>query len=639
MANRYWVGGTGTWDGTAGSKWAATSGGTTYTNIPVGGVSGDVVRFDNNSGTSAAGTVITIDNAATCLSFVVLSTFTGQIKFPANTAITVYNSVTLSDSYTTDGVPYIKLTAATSRTITTGGTIDSGSEARSFTFEITNGGSSVSTASSGVTVYVRSIIFSNSSGNNTFSFGTPSVGYVIYGDLIFNNLVTSITGTTTKTFAGTVAGGNSIQKISSPLTLNFPVTFSGTSTYQLQSNLAIGDGVSLRTITHTSGTIDLQSYTLSHYGNYTSGGSTSTRGIAGTGVYNMTRSGLATYWDCANATGFTRSGTASVQFTASTSTLTVLHGTTTGAEANAMSFFFGSSPTVVLNGTNPSWIADLGVLSGFSGTISGTLGRTIYGGFFGGSTTTQSPNPFGALTFASTSATARNINITSSSYALTFNGVGGSWQLSGTSNAPTVTLTNGTFSTNGNSLTVTTFDFTTTGTRTLNINTTLTISSTGIFKGISTGTTLNNTGTISGSGYTVDVPNLNIGNVTTTGSITIGASASPSYTINNLTAPSGGGGTITLYAGSTLNIAGNLSIDGASGSTNTLQSSTSGTQATISKSSGTIITNNLNIVDSYATGGAVWRAPTNYGNINSGNNTNWIFTPIGGGGGNFLMFF
>jgi hypothetical protein len=635
MANRYWVGGTGTWDGTAGSKWASTSGGTTYTNIPVGGVSGDVVRFDNNSGTSAAGTVITIDNAATCLQFIVVSTFTGTIKFPANTAITVWNSVVLSDSYTTEGVPYIKLNATTSRTIQTGGTIDSGSEGRSFTFEITNGGSSV-TISGGVSFYVRSIIFSNSSGNNTFSFGVPSTSFVIYGDLIFNNLVTSLVGTTTKTFAGTVA---SIQKISSPLTLDFPITFSGTSTYQLQSNLTISNGVSLRTITHTSGTIDLQSYTLSHYGNYTSGGSTSTRSIAGTGVYNITRSGLATYWDCANATGFTRSGTVSVQFTASTSTLTVLHGTTGGAEANAMSFFFGSSPTVVLATTNK--IADLGVLPSSSVNISGTTtARTIYGGFFGGSTTTQSSNPFGPLTFASTSATARNINITSSSHELIFDGVGGSWQLSGTSSAPKVTLTNGTFSTNGNSLTVTTFDFTTTGTRTLNINTTLTINFGGIFKGISTGTTLNNTGTISGSAYTVDVPNLNIGNVATTTSITIGTSApSGGYTINNLTAPSGGGGTITLYAGSTLNIAGNLSIDGASGSTNTLQSSTSGTQATISKSSGTIITNNLNIVDSYATGGAVWRAPTNYGNINSGNNTNWIFTPIGGGGGNFLMFF
>jgi hypothetical protein len=27
MANRYWVGGTATWDATAGTKWATTSGG------------------------------------------------------------------------------------------------------------------------------------------------------------------------------------------------------------------------------------------------------------------------------------------------------------------------------------------------------------------------------------------------------------------------------------------------------------------------------------------------------------------------------------------------------------------------------------------------------------------------------------
>jgi hypothetical protein len=556
--------------------------------------------------------------------------FTGTLAFGSNSISAATSSAattfTGDTTYSVSGTPLIKLTntGSTTKTISAGNV----SEAQSISFEITAG-----TGNVGITGNIRSLVFSG--GTSTL---TGTSAFTLYGDLTFISGITIAVGISVRTFAGS---GTQKITVPSPLNLNFPITFSGTGTYQLQGNVAVGTSSS-RTITHTSGTLDLQSYTLDHFGIYTSSSSVSSRGFTGTGVYNITRTGTATYWDCAVATGFTRSGTASVQFTGvntSANTLTVLHGTTTGAEANAMSFFFGSAPTVVLASGN--WIADLGVLPSSSITLSGgATGRTIYGGFFGGSTTTQSSNPFGALTFASTSATARNINITSSSYALTFTGVGGSWQLSGTSNAPTVTLTNGTFSTNGNSLTVTTFDFTTTGTRTLNINTTLTISSGGIFKGISTGTTLTNTGTISGSGYTVDVPNLNIGNVTTTGSITIGASAS-SYTINNLTAPSGGGGTIILYAGSTLNIAGNLSIDGASGSTNTLQSSVFGTRANISKSSGTIITNNLNIVDSNATGGAVWKAPTNYGNIDGGNNLVWdfsIYNPSGSTG-NFLMFF
>jgi hypothetical protein len=547
----------------------------------------------------------------------------GNYKNTLTTTTTVVSMATTT-GFTYTGTPTFNITGNTTGITTT--VSFTGTETNSLNINV----------SSGVGTVALTGTFKNI--NLTGFTGTLSnTARTIYGNLIIPSGATLTAGANATTFAAT---SGTQQITSAGVNLDFPITFSGTITYQLQDDLAVGTSTS-RTITHTSGTIDLQSYTLTHFGTYTSSSSVSNRGFTGTGVYNITRTGTATYWDCAVATGFTRSGSPSVQFTGvntSASTLTVLHGTTAGgAEATAMSFFFGSAPIVVLANTN--WIADLGVLPSSSISLSGgATPRTIYGGFFGGSTTTQSSNPFGALTFASTSATARNINIFSS-YALTFNGVGGSWQLSGTSSAPTVTLTNGSFSTNGNSLGVATFDFTTTGTRTLNINTTLTISSSGIFKGISTGTTLNNTGTISGSGYTVDVPNLNIGNVITTGYISIGASAS-SYTINNLTAPSGGGGFVYIYAGSTLNIAGNLSIDGASGNTNTLQSSFPGTRATISKSSGTIITNNLNIVDSNATGGATWRAPTNYGNIDGGNNLGWNFSAISaGGGGNFLMFF
>ena len=48
MANRYWVGGTATWDGTAGSKWATTSGGAGGAAVPT---SADDVFFDSGSGT------------------------------------------------------------------------------------------------------------------------------------------------------------------------------------------------------------------------------------------------------------------------------------------------------------------------------------------------------------------------------------------------------------------------------------------------------------------------------------------------------------------------------------------------------------------------------------------------------------
>jgi len=620
MANRYWVGGTDSWDGTAGSKWSLTSGGSGGQAVPT---SSDTVFFNANSGANT----VTIGSGAVC-STLTMTGFTGTLAFGTNF---ISASVTSAAVYTGDttfnvtGTPLIKLTAnsASGRSIVAGNV----SEAQSISFEITAGTANISPSGN-----IRSLVFSG--GTSTL---TSVGGFTIYGDLTIISGMSVSSSSNAKTFAG-----SGTQKITSPINLDFPIIFSGTGTYQLQGNVAVGTSTS-KTITHTSGTIDLQSYTLTHFGIYTSSSSVISRGFTGSGVYNITRTGNATYWDCSTATGFTRSGTASVQFTGtntSASTLTVLHGTTAGTEDNAMSFFFGSAPTVVLANTN--WILDLGVLPSSSITLSGgATGRTIYGGFFGGTTATSSANPFGVLTFASTKATARNINVSSSNaYNFTFDGIGGSWQLSAavSNGSRTYTLTKGTFSTNGFDLTVGTFNFNNSNTKTLTINSTLTISS--LFIGSATGTTLNNTGTISGSNYTVEVPSLNIGNVTTTNYITIGQSTLTSYIINNLSVSSGGGNFIIIYANSTLTIVGNLSIDGASGSPNTLKSNILGIQATISKSSGTIITNNLNIVDSNATGGAVWRAPTNYGNIDGGNNTGWVFTAISAGGGNnFLMFF
>jgi len=71
MANRYWVGGTATWDNTAGTKWATTSGGTGGASAPT---TADDVFFNGSSGT---GTVTTGTGQA-CLS-VNFTGFTGTI--------------------------------------------------------------------------------------------------------------------------------------------------------------------------------------------------------------------------------------------------------------------------------------------------------------------------------------------------------------------------------------------------------------------------------------------------------------------------------------------------------------------------------------------------------------------------------
>jgi hypothetical protein len=85
MANRFWVGGTANWDGTAGTKWATSSGGAGGASVPT---SADDVFFTNlSTGTCTISTGNTGAKSINCTGF------TGTIAGSA--AITVSGSVTL----------------------------------------------------------------------------------------------------------------------------------------------------------------------------------------------------------------------------------------------------------------------------------------------------------------------------------------------------------------------------------------------------------------------------------------------------------------------------------------------------------------------------------------------------------------
>jgi hypothetical protein len=77
----------------------------------------------------------------------------------------------------------------------------------------------------------------------------------------------------------------------------------------------------------------------------------------------------------------------------------------------------------------------------------------------------------------------------------------------------------------------------------------------------------------------------------------------------------------------------NFNLRGADGALVTLTSGVTGTQYTLSKSSGTVTSNYLSLQDSVATGGAVWYAGGN--SIDAGNNTGWVF---GGNSGAMAVF-
>ena len=82
-------------------------------------------------------------------------------------------------------------------------------------------------------------------------------------------------------------------------------------------------------------------------------------------------------------------------------------------------------------------------------------------------------------------------------------------------------------------------------------------------------------------------------------------------------------GTVKLKSGVTSTVG---SFVASSSSVKYLQSTTPGSQATISQASGTITVSDLTIQDSNAAGGASWTAYADYENVDAGNNDGWNFS-------------
>lgn len=92
--------------------------------------------------------------------------------------------------------------------------------------------------------------------------------------------------------------------------------------------------------------------------------------------------------------------------------------------------------------------------------------------------------------------------------------------------------------------------------------------------------------------------------------------------------------TFNFTAGTTQTLA-SFGLNGTSGSPVTIQSTSAGSQATLSKASGTVSANWLTVKDINATGGATWNAANS---IDYGNNSGWNITSPPSSGA-FMQFF
>ena len=477
--------------------------------------------------------------------------------------------------------------------------------------------------------------------SNTMTLATSTNIPVVYGNWI-NGTGITISGSQQISFFGrtaqtiTSAGRSFTQSIF----INSP-----SGTVQLQDAFTSG---STSGLTLTNGILDLQSYTLS-IGSLSSSNS-NTRTIAfGTG--QITCTGTGTAWSTSTVTGLTTTGTQVVNVTSVGSTaITVTPGAL--SQANSISFNFTGGTYALTFLSNPGHTARNVDFTGYAGTLGSTSNAVIYGNFKLSSGITLSSS-FLEMRFGATSGTQQiTTNAKTIDFPLTFNGVGGTFQLQDSltmGSTRTATLTNGTLDLNGKTLTVGTAFTTATGTKNLTFN----------------GGTL-----VCPDPNTTSFNNAAPTNFTTTagtGTGTISMTAATAKTFVgggstfNCTLNQGGAGTLTIEGSNTFsNITNTYKSTGATsilftaGTTSTFADwnasgestrlltigSVTAASHTLSKSSGTVSSDFLSISRSTATGGAGWYAGAN--STDGGNNSGWIFTAPpapSAGNGNFLVFF
>jgi hypothetical protein len=331
MANRYWVGGTATWDATALLKWSTTSGGIGGSAVPT---SADTVFFDANSGANT----VTIGAGTAICSTLTMTGFTGTLAFGSNSidlagtgTITVYTGAT---TFSVTGTPLMLVTGntASSRSIVTGAT----TEANSISFDISAGNGFISIL---VGNNLKNLIFS---GTFTGTLGNSS--RTIYGNLTLKSGMSLTAGTGTQTFAAT-SGTQTIT--SAALTLDFPININApAATVQLVDALIMG---SARQLTLVNGTFNSNAKNVT----------------CGTFGYNFANTKTLTL---TNSTVTIQGGSSTLGFVGSTTGTTY---SSTGAE-----IIFTTSGTALLSGIGSTNTDLIATMSGTGQLIIGTASQS-----------------------------------------------------------------------------------------------------------------------------------------------------------------------------------------------------------------------------------------------------------------------
>ena len=521
------------------------------------------------------------------------------------------------------------------------------------------------------------------SNTRTFTFGTTGTGWSNAPNLTFTTGASVATITTLGSFNKLNFGTTSFNP--GAITVNVAsLTLSSTGTYTTLTVIAgatgtvprVADGTILSngktilafTLNHTNtagtttlgadlslvatGTTTLTAGTLALGGNFLTTGifsstGTGTRVIAfgaGNIVLAHTSAGQ-TVLNMATATGFTWTGTGG--FTATMNNTRIFtFGTTGGTTSNAPNLTLSSGASIATL-TTGSWFNTLNF-----GTTSFILGTTALNLNALTLSTSGSVTSYNLLT-ATMVGTGTMTTGTRGIAALTINHTGTTTLAANLLILGALTLTQGTLS-GGISYNIQTSTFASTGTATRSITSSAPAAAfnvmgsgaTAFSNASAAGITIvgfliqmnsDSAKTFAGGGgsystlvqsYTAAAP----GVLTISGNNSF---ANLKYNTDLATLPA----TVTFTISTTQTFT-DFTLSGTAGNLKTINSSTANTQATLSKSSGTVSVDYVSIKDSNATGGATWYAGAN--SVDAGNNTGWIFTAPPGPStntGNFFLFF
>ena len=233
MADRYWVGGTGTWDSTSTANWSTASGGSTGASVPT---ATDNVFFDANSNVGTGAFTVTMANTPRVCNDITISgldgamtlagtsiglTVSGSLFFPATnftrsyTGTTTFNATTTGKTVTTNGVTFGN--AVTFNGVGGVWTLGSAISLSGSVLSVTNGTFDTSASNYAITT---GTLNSNNSNTRTINLnastvtidGSTAISFTTATNLTFNAGTSQINVTSTlPSFSG---GGQTFYNVS-----------------------------------------------------------------------------------------------------------------------------------------------------------------------------------------------------------------------------------------------------------------------------------------------------------------------------------------------------------------------------------------------------------------------------------------